>query len=117
MVEIPLLPLPNQEVLVTIGDQDCTLHVYQRGERLYMDLALDGETLRQGAVCLPGVNVCGAPYPFTGVLFFADILSLPDKQQPPHYSLLGERFFLYYATDEEAAEMLAEDTALQEAVA
>jgi len=117
MVEIPLLAVPNQQLLVTLDGQDCTLHVYQRGARLYLDIALDGDLLRQGAVCLPGVNIGGEPYPFSGYLIFTDDLTLPDKQQPPQYQELGARYYLYYATDEEAQELAAEDAALQEAAA
>lgn len=108
MLEIPLLAVPNQELLVTLNEQDCTLHVYQRNERLYLDLALDGVALRQGAVCLPCVDITAQPYPFSGHLFFTDERSAPDKQQPPQYAGLGTRWFLYYLTPEELAEIRAD---------
>lgn len=109
MEEIPLLAIPNQQVLVTLDGQDCTIHVYQRGDRLYLDLALDGDDLRFGAVCLPGVNIGGEPYPFSGYLIFTDELSDPKKQQPPQYTELGTRYHLYYATNEEAEEIASEN--------
>lgn len=110
MVEIPLVAIPNQQLLVTLDNQDCTLHIYQRGDNIYMDLALDGEFLRHGAVCLPGVQIGGDMYPFSGYLIFTDELSEPDKQLPPQYTGLGSRYRMYYATDAEAE-------ALQEAAA
>ena len=109
MLQIPLLAVPNQQLLVTLGGQDCTIHIYQRGDNLYLDLALDGDPLRYGAACLPGVQIGGDMLPFSGYLIFTDELSKPEKQLPPHYSQLGTRYFLYWFSDEEGEELLAEE--------
>ena len=108
MLEIPLIQVPNQELLVTLNEQDCTLHIYQRRERVYLDLAMDGVTLRRGAVCLPCVDVVAQPYPFRGHLYWTDELSKPEKQQPPQYTGFGTRYHLYYLTHEEQEEILTE---------
>lgn len=102
MIEIPLRQVPSQTFLISLDEQDCTISLYQRGDRLYLDLAVNGEIVRQGAICLPAINIGGEPYPFSGFLFFADGLSEPDKQWPPQYTDLGTRYKLYYATAEEA---------------
>lgn len=108
MLEIPLIAVPNQRLLVVLEEQDCTLKVYQRNERLYLDLYLDGVPLRQGAICLPRVDIPAHPYPFQGRLYFVDTLTEPDKQQFPQYTGLGSRWLLMYLTDEEYDEMLNE---------
>ena len=105
MLEIPLNQVPNQQFNVVLEEQDCTIHLYQRNARLYMDLFLDGVALRYGAVCLPHLDIVAHPYPFAGRLVFADTLSKPAQQQPPQYAELGTRYKLYYLTDEEAAEI------------
>ena len=105
MLEIPLNQVPNQQFNVVLKEQDCTIHLYQRNTRLYMDLFLDGVALRYGAVCLPHSDIVAHPYPFSGRLVFADTLSKPAEQMPPQYAELGTRYKLYYLTDEEAAEI------------
>ena len=104
MEEIPLLKVPNQQVLVVLNGQYCTINVYQRKKRVYLDLALNDEILRQGAICLPGLDILGSPYPFEGFLFWTDELTEPDMQQPPEYTQFGDRFHLYYITLDEASQ-------------
>ena len=108
MLEIPLNQVPNQQFNIVLDEQDCTIHLYQRNSRLYMDLFLDGVALRYGAVCLPHSDIVAHPYPFTGRLVFMDSLSEPAKQMPPQYAELGTRYQLFYLTDEEAAEIDAQ---------
>ena len=108
MLEIPLNNVPNQQFNVVLNEQDCTIHLYQRNTRLYMDLFLDGEALRYGAVCLPHIDIVAQPYPFNGMLMFVDALSEPAKQMPPQYAELGTRYQLFYLTDEEAEKINAE---------
>ena len=110
MIEIPLLNVPNQRLQCTLGQQDCTIHVYQRGKRVYMDLDLDDTTLFVGAICLPGVQVGGSPYPFRGALIWSDDLAAPDKQQPPQYEGFRSRWRLLYGTEAEMADIIAEET-------
>ena len=103
MLEISLNNVPNQQFNIVLDEQDCTIHLYQRKTRLYMDLFLDGVALRYGAVCLPHIDIVDQPYPFKGVLMFVDSLSEPAKQMPPQYADLGTRYQLFYLTDEESA--------------
>lgn len=105
MLEVPLLPIPNQELQITLDNQDCLLHLYQRGDFLYLDLAIDDVEVRNGAICLPAMSIITQAYPFTGHLIFTDELSEPTKQKPPTYDGLGTRYFLYYMTDQEKAEL------------
>lgn len=108
MYKIPLLPVPDQQLMVVLEDQSCTIRVYQRGDRLYLDAALDNTPICYGAVCMPGWDIGGHKYPFSGMLFFADEQAEGEAQTPPNYVGLGSRYNLYYCTDEEAEEMMAE---------
>ena len=101
MIEIPLEPYQNQSLMVTLDDQDCTLALYQRNSRLYLDLSVDSVPVRQGAVCLPQVGIVGDVRGFAGELYMADQRTQPDKQQPPQWEGLGTRWKLYYLSPEE----------------
>lgn len=107
MQEFSLLPVNNQRFMVTLGGQDCTIQLYQRGHRMFLDLALDGEMLRQGALCLPCLNIVGDCKPFTGAIYCIDNNTDDDsRQEPPEYHGLGERFRFFYLTPGEYAEVL-----------
>ena len=58
MLKIPLDAIPNQTFNITLNEQNCTIHLYQRGEYMYMDLAVDGNTIRQGMICLLYTSRC-----------------------------------------------------------
>ena len=108
MYLIPLSPIPNQNLMVSFEDQDISIHLYQRGKFLYMDIGYGDENLRNGAICLPGLEIGGEMYPFSGALIFVDEYSDPQKQCPPNYRELGTRFNLYYCSMEEMLETLHE---------
>ena len=99
MVKIPLQQIPNQSFDVVLGEYDCTIHLYQRGDYMYIDLTADGEEVRTGAICLPDVSLMNYPSPnFSGTLFFVD---MKGKGAAPSYEELGERFILVYDPDGE----------------
>ena len=98
-VKIPLKAIPNQQLAVVLGDYNCILHVYQRGDFLYMDLTANGTRIRQGLICLVDVRLPNYDSPdFSGVLFFVD---MQGRGGTPNYAELGARYILCY-TDEEA---------------
>lgn len=102
MLELPLEATPNQEFLITLDDQDCTIAVYQRGTRLYLDLTVSREIVRQGAICQPGERIVqGATAAFRGQLYFVDERSQPDQQAAPQWEGLGTRWRLYWLTSDE----------------
>ncbi|MCH5277765.1 MAG: hypothetical protein J1E80_08030 [Desulfovibrionaceae bacterium] len=110
MLEIPVEAYPNQSCLVTLPDssgsgQNCTVALYQRGERVYLDLNVDGSVVRRGAVCLPRVGIVGDVAGFSGELFIVDSRTQPDAQEPPQWQGLGTRWKLYYLTVDEVNEM------------
>jgi len=107
MQEIPLLNVPNQELMVTLDGQDFVLTVKQRGERVYMDATLDGAPLFSGAVCLPGLSVGHAPYPMRGLFCWTDSLAKPMQQTAPNYKEFRSRYHLFYVPEDEILEQIA----------
>lgn len=94
MIKIPLKAIPNQQMQIVLNDQSCTIHVYQRGDYLYLDLTCDGVAIRRGAICLPGVNIpLYKSADFSGMIFFADLL---NGGGTPNWQELGSRYILCY---------------------
>ena len=92
--KIPLKAIPNQRFNVVLNDQNCTIHLFQRGDYLYMDFTVDGKIIRTGAICLSATSILAYPTPyFNGYLFFTDV---KRKNKEPNYAELGSRFLLCY---------------------
>lgn len=101
MQVIPIQAIPNQSFNVVLDDQNCTLHLYQKGAFLYMDLAVEGVDVRTGYICLCNADLLEYPTPlFNGVLFFAD---MQGRGEPPSYEGLGSRFVLFFEAAEAEA--------------
>lgn len=99
MIKIPLQAIPNQRFNVILNDQNCIIHIYQKGEYMYMDFTVNGESVRTGAICLVNISLVAIPTPlFSGTLFFVD---LANKGAAPNYKELNDRFILIYAKDGE----------------
>ena len=113
MVEIPLQPIPAQEVQVILGGQNCTFSVYWRFGKLYADLLVDSEPVFTGAICqnLQWVNQSSSPV-FSGGLIFVDSLG----EESPRWDGLGSRWSLLYLDAEEAKDPQAAAMALLEEV-
>lgn len=100
MQVIPLQAIPNQRFNIVLGEQNCTLHIYQRSGYMYLDLSVDNKVIRQGMICLVNVNLLNYPVTgFSGYLFFADNSGAGGT---PVYDRLGSRYTLFYMTEEEA---------------
>lgn len=98
MIQIPIDPIPAQEFTVMLGGQPCAVALYQRDDRLYMDLSVGDEPVCAGCVCLNLVDaVQTRTKKFKGKLFFYDALG----DTPPRWDGLGSRYSLYYAEDGE----------------
>ncbi len=104
MREIPLAKIPAQSLNVILAGQHCLLAVYWRQERLYLDLAVNGTDVCQGAVCEDRADVIQSPTRFfSGSLHFVDT----EGARPPRWEGLGDRYrLLYVAGDEEIPEEL-----------
>lgn len=101
MVEVPLIAFPNQELLITLDGQNCTISVYQRDDYTYLDLIVGQETIVQCAICMPITAIVQKPANFRGQLYMWDSTSPDDAQALAKWEELGTRFKLVYATEDE----------------
>ena len=93
ILTIPIQQIPDQVFYVTLGEQECEIHLYLRFRYMYMDLIVDDKTLFQGKICLNGVNMVEHEYlGFKGQLKFVDTQGFDD----PYYTGFDERWFLTY---------------------
>lgn len=104
MVEIPLIAYPNQELLITLDGQNCTITVYQRDDYVYLDLIVGQETIVKGAICMPLTRVVQKPANFKGQLYLWDSTSPNTSQGLASYDEFGTRFKLVYMTEEELSD-------------
>lgn len=99
MQVIPLEAIPNQSFNIVLNEQNCTIHLYQRGDYLFLDLTVDGTPIRQGAMCLVDIDLINYEFiGFSGYLFFSDLLG---KNGIPNYADLNSRYVLFYMTESE----------------
>lgn len=96
--KIPVKAIPNQRFNIVLNDQNCTVHLYQRGEYLYLDFIANERTIRTGTICLTDISLLQYPTPyFMGFLFFVDTKRM---HKVPTFDELGTRFILCYSDGE-----------------
>lgn len=99
MLEIPLQPIPSQELQVLLDNQPCTITLRWLGERLYAGLLVGDEKVFDGCVCLNAQYVNQYPSTlFSGHLIFLDT----QGREAPRWDGLGDRWALVYLTEEES---------------
>lgn len=97
-VELPLISSPNRTFKVLLDGQECTIKLYQKGSRMFMDLTVNSTIVCTGAICLDLVPVIQvAQSTFSGNIVFVDILG----DTPPQYTGLNSQYFAVYYTDDE----------------
>lgn len=96
---IQLENIPNQSFNTVLNRQNCIIHLYQRGDYMYLDLTVNKVPICQGRICLVNRNILAyRNINFTGYLFFTDITG---QYGVPNYKDLNTRYILSYATEEE----------------
>lgn len=102
MLQIPLTQTPAQSLITILNEQNVELSVYQRYDRLYMDVTLDDTVIASGCLCQNGVSAIQHATDFSGALVFVDTLG----DTAPQWDGLGEdgRYALMYLDPAEAAE-------------
>lgn len=100
MIIVPLIPIASQTLEIILDNQEVTLSIYQRNERLFANITVGTQAVLAGAVCvnLQAINPFKSPY-FTGELFFVDTLG----HEAPFYTGLGSRFELVFVSAAELA--------------
>ncbi len=100
MILIPLEQIPNQEFEIILNNQDCTIHLFLRGDYLYLNLSLDNEPVFYGAICYDRTKILPVNSIFKGNFIFIDNLGSSN----PEYTKLNDRYKLYYLTNDEVSE-------------
>lgn len=105
MIRVPLIALPDQCLQIILGNQDVTLRVYTRDNRLYTDLGVTGVMVWRGFIARNLLPCKFYPYlAFTGQLVFVDM----QGQDDPRWEGLGTRWVCMYLTDVEMADLFPE---------
>jgi hypothetical protein len=98
---IPIQPLANQAINVTLAGQNCRINVYQKLYGLFVDLYVDEALIVAGTPALNLNRIVRSTYlGFIGDLIFIDTQGADD----PTHTGLGTRFHLAYL---EASELIA----------
>lgn len=82
---IPLSQIPAQQFNAVLAGQKCTIALYWRQERLYLDLNVGDTVICQGAICQNRaaiIQLCTRH--FAGSLHFFDL----EGKRPPHWEKL-----------------------------
>ena len=96
---IPTSRLPGQTFNVVLAGQNCTISLYWRQSRLYMDLSVGPNQVCQGAVCQNCVSILQSKSRFfSGSLHFFDL----EGDRHPHWEGLNQRYFLVYVEPDES---------------
>ena len=90
---IPLRSVAAQEFNVVLGQQACTLKIYQKSAGLFMDVYLSGKPLIVGVLCRDRSRIIRSQYlGFAGDMYFVDT----EGEADPYYAGLGSRWVLVY---------------------
>lgn len=90
---IPLTQVGSQSFTILLGQQQCSIKIYQLSTGLYCDLSIDNTPIITAMLCLNLVGLVREVYlGFSGQLFFYDTQGTSD----PDYSGLGDRYQLIY---------------------
>lgn len=94
MMRVPLQPVPNQTLAVTLARQPAQIALRQNGDNVYFTLLLNGTPIvRTRIVRNQQRLLLDAGYRgFKGDFVFNDMQGTDD----PVYTGLGSRFVLYY---------------------
>lgn len=93
MQVVPLSPIPSQVVNVVLGNQACTLKVYQKLTGVYLELYINGILIVGAIICEDRNRLVRSIYfGFIGDLCFMDNQGITD----PEYTGFGDRYSLMY---------------------
>lgn len=108
MIQIPLAQIPAQTFQIVLAEQNCTISVYWRQKRLYLDLSVSDIPICIGAICQNRAEILQSPSPdFLGSLHFFDT----EGDSPPLWEEVdtgasGRWILLYFEDGEEIPELL-----------
>lgn len=95
---VPLQAVPSQTLSANLGNQNCQMRVYQRGDYLFMDVYVNNALIIGGVICQNRNRIVRSAYlSFAGDFIFYDTEGTDD----PIYTGLGARFQLMYIPAED----------------
>lgn len=96
MLLVPVQAIASQVFQVNLNGQSCTLAIYAKGlngNKLFMDLAINGTSILSCAICQNRVLMVRLKYlGFIGDLVWVDMQGFTD----PVWNALGTRYQLVY---------------------
>ena len=100
MLQIPIQPVPSQQVKAVLASQNCQIAIYQKAQGIFVDLNSNGIDISVGVLAHNAVALDPREYAgFSGNLMFIDTQGLND----PNFEGFGTRWFLIYFTAAEYA--------------
>ncbi len=103
MIQVPLGQIPAQTLYIILGDQNCTISVYWRQGRLYLDLSVDDVLICEGTICQNMADIVQSPSPdFSGTLAFFDLEGDHAPEWEGLHTGQDGRFVLVYLDSGEA---------------
>lgn len=99
MLRIPLQPVPNQTLAVTLARQNAQIALRQNGPNMYFDLQLDGAYIVRTRICRDRQRLLldAAYRGFVGDFAFIDT----QGTEEPQFAGLGDRYQLVYLAEGE----------------
>ncbi len=102
-VQVPLQPVPAQQLQIVLGGQNVQIAVYLRGSNLFVDVNSGGADISIGVLALNLVPLVPTVYfGFAGNLVFVDTQGDSD----PTYNGLGSRYQLLYISAADYAQLV-----------
>lgn len=94
LILIPAKSVPNQSFTVQLNNQNVTIDLLSRSNRLYMNVYLGSDLIISGMACVHAayINQYATLPHFVGKLFWLD-----DNAEDPTYTTLETTSKLYYA--------------------
>jgi hypothetical protein len=91
MLIIPIQPIPNQNIRLTVNEQACEITLRQQNTGIYFSLVSDGVSICN-SVLVQNAAPLNSQFNFNGVFVLFDV----DGKGKPDYSKLGTKWMLYY---------------------
>lgn len=101
MIEIAVQKIPNQEFDIELGGHRYNIEIRTFNEMTLMSVKIDDVDVKRSVRCCANQKVIPYNYLTKG----GNLIWRCIDDDYPHYTKFGDTQFLYYATDEELAQL------------